>query len=1013
MKPILKTMLAALLFVPSSLAFANDIVSVEQVTEGVRLDQDADYVVTSAQPFTTTGSIDIVNTNKAVVIIKAVKPSVVLSTWMDHLYIKGVKAVDGENCQVRMFDRGAIVLPYDKNVKPLTCYTEDNMQGTACNSYTEGHEGGFMKTLTAETLNNKIRSFTLKRGYMVTFALGTGGWGYSRCFIADKEDLEINLPTNMAARVSSYRLFRWFNVHKAGLASTGDAKLNAAVGSGWCYDWATGNTSTLPDVEWVVNHIYEDWPSAAACGSREGTCHMKTNNEPGNAADDHPQSVEQVLDNWQNLMRTGMRLCSETSHDGSWGHLRAFIDSVDARGWRCDLLDLHCYWASGFDKMENYYRSYGGRPIWISEWVWGASWNKNGIFSAAPDGKNSFSKANQQKCLEGTRPILETLNKTKYVERYAYWNWEADASKLHKDGQLSLLGEYYAGMDEGLGYDASIQKVPNVVCLPANGLTATFDEASRTLNLAWNDPNGDMIDSLVVMYRRPGTLAYQRIATIAPKDAHSKGGAAYTFAHKAANGTNTYRIASYPIGNNNKPVLSQAVSCFVVSAKAKWNDVTDNYVVNAGFDNEADFQQANLTNGAENHKPATAWKTAATDANGSGGVFGVGSEFTLNGKNVPATNAAGTAEGGLLGVSQGWGKQNSYTQTLNLPAGTYRLSYAVCNMSDASAFVNSCGFQVEGQGSVFDNLTQMEKGQWQRRTLNAFTLKQAANVTLSLGFVAANSTSTTNPFLFFDYVKLEQADLSQVDDGGNEVVWKDVTTDVFANAGFDNAADFQTANLTNGKDKHLNAQAWTTTCDADFGSSAVFKVGSNFTLNGKQVPATNQMGNTEGGVLGINQGWRAPSFYQQQVRLSKGHYRFSFAVCAMANAATHVQSRCGYEVQGTAPAYVHLGALSDGQWEVTTTDDFYIEQDADVMFTLGYVADNSTSTKNPFLFFDYVKLEKAIIADTPTAILRVNDTSSHIVAIYDLTGRRVNRLPRGTIGIVRYADGTAKKVVGQ
>lgn len=60
-----------------------------------------------------------------------------------------------------------------------------------------------------------------------------------------------------------------------------------------------------------------------------------------------------------------------------------------------------------------------------------------------------------------------------------------------------------------------------------------------------------------------------------------------------------------------------------------------------------------------------------------------------------------------------------------------------------------------------------------------------------------------------------------------------------------------------------------------------------------------------------------------------------------------------------------------------------------------------------------MKLEKAIIADTPTAILRVKDAPSHVVAIYDLTGRRVNRLPRGTIGIVRYADGTAKKVVGQ
>ena len=97
---------------------------------------------------------------------------------------------------------------------------------------------------------------------------------------------------------------------------------------------------------------------------------MKTNNEPGNSADDHPQSVDVVLDNWQNLMRTGMRLCSESSHDGSWSHLRAFIDSIDARGWRCDLLDLHCYWgAPSFNDFSGYYNSYGGRPIWISEWV--------------------------------------------------------------------------------------------------------------------------------------------------------------------------------------------------------------------------------------------------------------------------------------------------------------------------------------------------------------------------------------------------------------------------------------------------------------------------------------------------------------------------------------------------------------------------------------------------------------------------------------------------------------------
>ena len=65
-----------------------------------------------------------------------------------------------------------------------------------------------MKTLTEANLNNKIRSFKLKRGYMVTFALGVGGWGYSRCFIADMEDLEVaEMPSNMDSRVSSYRIF--------------------------------------------------------------------------------------------------------------------------------------------------------------------------------------------------------------------------------------------------------------------------------------------------------------------------------------------------------------------------------------------------------------------------------------------------------------------------------------------------------------------------------------------------------------------------------------------------------------------------------------------------------------------------------------------------------------------------------------------------------------------------------------------------------------------------------------
>ena len=449
-----------------------------------------------------------------------------------------------------MYAQGAIVFPYDKDFKPLTVYSEPNFEGEAVNNFGLENTGGFMNNLSAAKLNNRIRSFRLKRGYMVTFALGTGGWGYSRCFIADQEDLEIaTLPANMDSRISSYRVFQWQNAQKKGLASDTRAAANEALNASWCYTWSTGE-NRLPDTECVPNHIYEDWPSPASCGSVTYSCHMKTNNEPGNSADDHPQSVETVLNNWQNLMRTGLRLCSETSHDGSWNHLQQFIREIDARGWRCDILDLHCYWPSGsFWSLENYYNNYGHRPIWISEWVWGASWNNNGIFGEAPDGRSSFSAANQQKCYSGTKPILDYLNSLDCIERYAYWNSEADCSKIYKDGTLSTLGKYYASMKSGLGYNAAYEKIPTVVYSNPSDLTGSYTKAKSTYALKWQDNNGDMADSVVVECKLPGTSKFVRIATLPLKDKNSANGVTYSYTDTlTASGAYTYRVGTYPIG---------------------------------------------------------------------------------------------------------------------------------------------------------------------------------------------------------------------------------------------------------------------------------------------------------------------------------------------------------------------------------------------------------------------------------------------------------------------------------
>lgn len=500
---------------------ANTVTKVGQVTGEVTLSENVDYVIQGTTPFADGAKVNITNTDHAVLIIQSIRPSHVLNQKLldGHVFVNGEQAVNGENCQVRMYAHGSIVFPYAKDIKPLTVYSEQNYGGTAVNDFGLEHSSGFMNTLTEAKLNNQIRSFKLKRGYMVTFAVGKSGWGYSRCFIADTEDLEFaELPAHLDARISSYRVFQWHDVQKKGLASDTGFGNNETLGTTYCYDWAQG-LSHLPDRECVPHQIYVAWPSVSTCGSVDFACHMQTNNEPGNSADDTPQSVEVILNQWQDLMRTGLRLCSESSHDGSWSHLDQFIAEVDKRGWRCDILDLHCYWASGFGNMEHYYNKYGKRPIWITEFVWGASWNNNGIFAT----DRSFSTENQQKNLNEMKNILTTLNNSPYVERYAYWNGEADCSKLIRSGVLSLTGEYYRDMKSGMAYRKEYEKVPNVVYTAPSNLAGTWsNQSAGAFRLTWSDTNGDMLSEIQLQRKGENDADFVTVQTVAPKDMTGK-----------------------------------------------------------------------------------------------------------------------------------------------------------------------------------------------------------------------------------------------------------------------------------------------------------------------------------------------------------------------------------------------------------------------------------------------------------------------------------------------------------
>lgn len=476
-----------------SKAFAKNVVTtIEQVTEAVTLSEDVDYTITDAEtPFTATGSINITNTEHAVVILKNIRPSKALS-YLGFININGEAAANEENCQVRMYAEGAIIFPYSKDIKPLTVYSGQNFEGESVNDFGLEHSGGYMNSLSTAKLNNKIRSFKLKRGYMVTFANNPGGRGYSRCFIADDADLEFSeLPAVLDKRISSYRIFKWYDAEKKGLANDTRTESTQALNVSWCYSFGPGEDKGM-DCECVPHKIEVSWPGN--CGTLTYSPHLKTNNEPGNPADHGEEKVKDVLATWEDLMATGKRLCSPSSHDGSLNWLYEFMDTIDARGWRCDILDMHCYWPTDkFNELQGWYNRYK-RPIWISEFVWGASWNNNGIFGAVSD-RNSFSTENQGINYNGMKPILENLNKWDYIERYAYWNSEADCSKIYKDGGLSILGEFYANMKSGIGYKKEYEFIPKAVYKAPSNFSVEYTERSRTIKITWNNANMEFTDS--------------------------------------------------------------------------------------------------------------------------------------------------------------------------------------------------------------------------------------------------------------------------------------------------------------------------------------------------------------------------------------------------------------------------------------------------------------------------------------------------------------------------------------
>lgn len=520
---------AALLF--STILFsANKTEVVEQVSGAVTLSTAVDYVITSSTPFADGATLDITDTDNAVVIFKSIRPSAA-TRHLANITISGQRAAVASNCQLRIYADGTILLPYHDSTKPLTVYTGIGQTGES-----EQYGAGTRVSLSGKPMNNVIRSFTLRRGYMVCFATKADGKGYSRVYIADKGTVNIDLPNILTSAVSSIRVSKWNDASKKGYAGN-DVTANTMLNTTWCYNWDAG-VNVWSDREYVTQHHHEGWPGISDVGNNGTSANILGNNEPDNTNDDREQvnTVDEVLRTWPDMMATGRRLGSPAmSSNLTW--LYNFIDSIDKRGWRCDYVVMHCYWYSDWSSWYNQLKAVHERtrrPIWITEMNYGANW------TGWPGSDRSGSAANYAIELQHMGPVVDGLEATPWLERYAIYNWVEDCRKVYDNtnGVLTPFGEYYANTPSAVAYDSRYEYVPALpkMYAPTN-FSVKFDKSSSTAHLSWHEYNGEYNGSMTVE-RKIAVGRWETVAEVVLQEDEAD----YTFDITSAENGSVYRI---------------------------------------------------------------------------------------------------------------------------------------------------------------------------------------------------------------------------------------------------------------------------------------------------------------------------------------------------------------------------------------------------------------------------------------------------------------------------------------
>lgn len=390
-----------------------------------------------------------VHSEDAWIFLPKVRPSDVAADILSQVRVNGKSASIGGNVRVVQYGEGTVIIPHPEDYLPLEVFSAKSYTGTSqkLEQYTP-YDAGKLGAMAGG-----IRSFVLKRGYMATFAENEDGTGHSKCYVAQDHDMEVAaLPENLDNRINFVRIFPWRWISKKGSCDVDPTTLDAK----WNYNWNLNRKSTL-DWEYVAIKQHANWPGLDRDWKELGVNHLLGYNEPNNKVEDGyknlnpPGSVDNAVECWPDLLKTGLRVGSPAVTDGGRGWILDFMKKARAKNYRVDFVAIHYYrsfWKKddpegAAQQLYNFLKDIHdqtGLPIWLTEWNNGANWTDN---------NHDPSPSQQEKAIEA---MVRMLDETPWVERYAIYSNVEDFRKVQLDGSLTGAGEVYHDQPSPIGY---------------------------------------------------------------------------------------------------------------------------------------------------------------------------------------------------------------------------------------------------------------------------------------------------------------------------------------------------------------------------------------------------------------------------------------------------------------------------------------------------------------------------------------------------------------------------------